>query len=142
MSRSVGFHLPYLRACWFCFMFMPGRHSFALLIDKQFSRKATLMFQDVIVWTFPRNIPKPLLFSPKSAQKFSRQNLQLLVHKKAYCPLTAPGRAIRFFLDLSATSQHRHDLSHIIIIITIINNYYTLVLTWCMVGAIGGISTV
>ena len=128
MSRSVGFHLPYLRACWFCFMFMPGRHSFALLIDKQFSRKATLMFQDVIVWTFPRNIPKPLLFSPKSAQKFSRQNLQLLVHKKAYCPLTAPGRAIRFFLDLS--------------IITIINNYYTLVLTWCMVGAIGGISTV
>ena len=76
----------------------PRWHSFASLIDKQLSRKATLMFQDVFnVRTFPTNIPNPLLFLSKSAQKFSRQNL--LVRKKV------AGRAIRFFPDLSATNQ-------------------------------------
>ena len=31
-------------------MFTPVRHSFALVIDKQLSRKATLMFQDVLLF--------------------------------------------------------------------------------------------
>ena len=41
--------LPYLWACWCSFMFTPVRHSFPSLIDKQLSRKATLMFQDVLL---------------------------------------------------------------------------------------------
>ena len=41
--------LLYLWACWFCFMFTHVRHSFPSLIDKQLSRKATLMFQGPVV---------------------------------------------------------------------------------------------
>ena len=97
--------LTYLRACWFRFMFTPVRHSFASLIDKQLSRKTTLMLQNVLLLElFHKNISNPLLFSSKSAQTFSRQNLP--VWKKAYCSLTAPGRAIRFFQPISV----RHDL--------------------------------
>ena len=66
------------------------RHSFSSLIDKQLSRKATLMFQDVLLFElFQLTLPNPFLFSLKSTQKFSRQNLQ--IRKKAYCPGTAPG---------------------------------------------------
>ena len=39
----------WLWACSFRFMFTPVRHSFALLIHKQLSRKATL-FQDVLLF--------------------------------------------------------------------------------------------
>ena len=96
--------LPYLWVSWFRFMFTLVRHSFASLIDKQLSTKATLMFQDVLLFElFQRTLPNPFLFSFKSTLKFSRQNLQ--VRKKAYCPRTAPGRAIHLFLDLSATNQ-------------------------------------
>ena len=64
-------------------MFTPVRHSFASLLDKQLSRKATL-FQDVLLFElFQQTLPNPLLFSFKSTQKCSRQNLP--VRKKAYC---------------------------------------------------------
>ena len=52
-----------------------------------------------IIWLLV-HISLLCLFSFKST--FSRQNLQ--IRKKAYCPRTAPGRAIRFFPDLSATN--------------------------------------
>ena len=41
--------LPYLWACWFRSLFTLVRHSFTLLIDKQLSRKATLIFQGVLL---------------------------------------------------------------------------------------------
>ena len=64
------------------FMFTLVKHSIASLIDTQLSRKATLMFQDVLLFElFQRTLPNPLLFSFKSILKFSRQNLQ--VRKKA-----------------------------------------------------------
>ena len=54
------------------------------------------MFQDVLLFElFHKNITNPLLFSSKSAQKFSRQNVR--VRKKAYCPLTTPGGQYAFF---------------------------------------------
>ena len=66
------------------------------------------MFQDVLLFeifhNFPTDIPNPLLFLPKSAQKCYHQNVP--DRKKAYCPLTSPERAIRFFPDLLATNQH------------------------------------
>ena len=77
--------LPYLWVSWFRFMFTLVRHSFASLIDKQLSRKATLMFQDVLLFElFQRTLPNPFfLFSFKST--YSRQNIQF--RKKAYCPI-------------------------------------------------------
>ena len=111
--------LPYLREYWFRSMFTTVRHSFSSLINKQLSRKTIIMFLDVLLFDvllFPTDIPNPLLFLPKSAQKCYRQNVQ--VRKKAHCSLTSPGRAIRFFPDLSATNQHalrsENKLSHII----------------------------
>ena len=60
-------HLPYLWVSWFRFMFTLVRHSFASLIDKQLSRKETLMFQDVLLFElFQQTLPKPFLFSSKS----------------------------------------------------------------------------
>ena len=56
---------------WFRFMFTLVRHSFASLIDTQLSRKATLMFHDVLLFElFHKNIPNPLIFSFKSTRKF------------------------------------------------------------------------
>ena len=57
----------------------------------------------------------------------SSVNQALQVRKKAYYPRTAPGRAIRFFTDLSATNQRapcvENKLSHIIIMhLKLINN--------------------
>ena len=64
-------------------------------IDKQLSRKATLIYVSklVIVRNFP-TIPNPLSFSFsfKSTQKFSRQNF-LVRLKNAYCPFSLWGRA-------------------------------------------------
>ena len=52
--------LPYLWVSWFRFMFTLVRHSFASLIDKQLSRKATLMFWDVLLFElFQRTLPNP-----------------------------------------------------------------------------------
>ena len=49
--------------------------------------------QDVLLFELShKKIPNPLLFSSKSVQKFPLQNL-------------VPGKAIRFFLDLSATNE-------------------------------------
>ena len=80
------------------------RHLFPSLIYKQLSRKATLMFQDVLLFErFQRTLPNSFLFSFKSTYKFSCPNLQ--VRKKSYCPLTSPVMAIRFFPHLSATNQ-------------------------------------
>ena len=72
--------LPYLWVSWFRFMLTLVRHSF-----KQLSRKATLMFQDVLLFElFQRTLPNPFfLFSFKST--YSRQNIQF--RKKAYCPI-------------------------------------------------------
>ena len=59
--------LSYLWVSWFRFMFTLVRHSFASLIDKQLSRKATPMFQDVLLFElFQRTLPNPFLFSFKS----------------------------------------------------------------------------
>ena len=92
-----------------CLHSLGVRHSFTSLIDKQLSRKATLMFQDVLLFEhFQRTLPNPFLFSFKSTQKFSRQNLQ--VRKKAYSPLTAPGRATRFFLTSQQPISQRREL--------------------------------
>ena len=93
------------------------RHLFPSLIYKQLSRKATLMFQDVLLFErFQRTLPNSFLFSFKSTYKFSCPNLQ--VRKKSYCPLTSPVMAIRFFPHLSATNQRaswaENKLSHII----------------------------
>ena len=88
----------------FRFMFTAVRHSFASLIDKQLSRKATLMFQDVLLFEhFLKNIPNTHNISSKSIAKFSRQ--KLLVRKKSVQPTHSARRAIRFYLDLSATNQ-------------------------------------
>ena len=85
------------------------KHSFASLIDKQLSRKATLMFQDVLLFElFQRTLPNPLLFSFKSTQKFSRQNLS--VRKKAYCPLTVLGRQYTFFQTSQQPISMHHNL--------------------------------
>ena len=95
---------------WFSFMFTHVRHSFSSLIHKQLSRKATLMFQDVLlVELFQRTLPNPFLFSFKSTKKCSRQNLQ--VRKKAYCPLTALGEdnTLFFWTSQQPISVH-HDL--------------------------------
>ena len=55
--------LPYLWVCWFRFMFTLVRYSFSSLIDKQLSRKATLMFQDVLLFElFQQTSPNPFLF--------------------------------------------------------------------------------
>ena len=63
--------LTYLWVSWFRFMFTLVRHSFASLIDTQLSRKATLMFHDVLLFElFHKNIPNPLIFSFKSTRKF------------------------------------------------------------------------
>ena len=72
-------------------------YSFASLIDKQLSRKATLMSQDVLLFELFQQTCLILFYFQfyKSTQKYSRQNLP--VRKKAYCPLTAPGGAICFF---------------------------------------------
>ena len=84
-------------------MFTLVMHSFTSLIYKELSRKATLMFQDVLLFELlQRTLPNPFLFSFKSTKTISRQNLQ--VRKKAYYPRTAPGRAIRF-LPLSNQSN-------------------------------------
>ena len=49
------------------FVFALVRHSFASLTDKHLSRKATLMFQDVLLFElFQRTLPNPFLFSFKS----------------------------------------------------------------------------
>ena len=42
--------LPYLWVSWFRFLFTLVRYSFSLLIYKQLSRKATLMFQHVLLF--------------------------------------------------------------------------------------------
>ena len=87
----------------------PVKHSLASLIDKQLTRKATLMFQDVLLFKLSNeHYLILLLFLFKSTQKCSRQNFP--VQEKAYCPLTAPGAQYVF----SRTSQQpisvRHDL--------------------------------
>ena len=88
--------LPYLRVCWFRFMFTLVRHSFASLINKHAaSKKSNTVPGCDIVRTFPTNISSPLLFSSKSAQKFSHKNSP--VRKKAYFPLTAPGEGNTLF---------------------------------------------
>ena len=52
-------------------MFTTVRHSFASLIDLYTAfKKGNTNDPRVIVRTFPTNIPNPLLFSNKSAQKF------------------------------------------------------------------------
>ena len=80
----------------FRFMFTVVRHSFASLIYKQLSRKATLMFQDMLLFElFQRTLPNPRLFLFKSTQKFSRQNLPVRI--KAYCPLTTSKVQYAFF---------------------------------------------
>ena len=59
--------LPYLRACWFRFMFTHVRHSFASLIA--FKKLAALNVPGcVIVRTFPTNAPNPLIFVSALAQ--------------------------------------------------------------------------
>ena len=102
--------LPYLWVSWFRFMFTLVRHSFASLINKQLSRKATLIFQDVLLFElFQRTLLNPFLYSFKSTFWFDLNQLfpvkTYRIRKKAYYPHTAPGRAIRFFPDLSATNQ-------------------------------------
>ena len=72
------------------------RHSFASLIYKQLSGKATLMFQDVLLFELiQRTLPNPFLFHLNQLRNFPA---------KTYSSRTAPGRAIRFFPDLSATN--------------------------------------
>ena len=62
------------------------------------------IFQDVLLFElFHKNIPNPLLFSFKSAQKFSRQNSP--VRKKTVPASHSTERAIRCFPDRSTTNQ-------------------------------------
>ena len=71
--------LPYVRACWFRFMFTLVGHSFASLIDKELSRKPTLMFQDVLLFEpFQRTYLILFYFHFKWAQEFSRQKSSVL----------------------------------------------------------------
>ena len=68
---------------WFRFMFTPFRYSFASLIDQQLSRKATLMFLDVLSLELFQQIYLFLFyFHLNQLGNFSRQNLT--VRKKAY----------------------------------------------------------
>ena len=64
------------------------------------------MFQDVLLYDLLQRTYL-ILIPSKSTQEFPRRNLP--VRKKAYCPLTAPGRAIHFFPILSATIRFWRD---------------------------------
>ena len=94
--------LPYLWACWFRFMFTSVRHSFASLIDKQLSRQATLLFQDVLLFElFQWTYIILFLFSFESTLTFSRPNLS--GSKKSVLPSHSAGRTCAFS-DPSATN--------------------------------------
>ena len=91
--------LPYLRACWFRFMFTQVRHSFSsALIDKQLPRKATLMFQDALLFELFQRTYLVLFY-------FHLNQLRIFPAKTYWSLLQRPGGAIRFFPDLSATTQ-------------------------------------
>ena len=76
--------LPYPRVSWFRFMFTLVRHSFASLIDKQLSRKTTLMFQDALLFKlFQRTLPHPFLFSFKSTFRTLNQIFALARRRQA-----------------------------------------------------------
>ena len=78
--QMLPFTLPYPLVSWSRCMFTLVRHSFASLIDKQLSRKATVMFQDVLSFElFQRTLPNPFLFSFKSIQKFKKTQENLKV---------------------------------------------------------------
>ena len=82
------------------------------LIDTQFSRKGTLMFQDVLLFElFHKNIPNPLLFSSKiSSEISSRPNIP--VRKKAYCNCLkgrqTPSKLVTAVLNLSNPDIQHH----------------------------------
>ena len=63
--------LTYLWVSWSRFMFAPVRHSFASLIYKQLSKKATLMFQDVLLFElFQRTYLIPFYFHINQLRNF------------------------------------------------------------------------
>ena len=96
------YRLPYLWGSWFRFMFTLVTHSFASLIDKQLSRKATLYCFSMC---FCSNFPNEDHLIPF----YFRQNLQ--VHKKLYYPRTAPGGGqYAFFRTSQQPISVRHDL--------------------------------
>ena len=71
-------------------MFTSVRHSFASLTDKKRSRKATLMFQDVLLFEFVKETYLILIYFHLNQLR----NVPAISYLsgKAVCPLTAPGR--------------------------------------------------
>ena len=109
--QMLPFILPL--SCWFHFMFTAVRHSFASLRDKHLLRKATLMYQ-----LFQRTY-LILLFSFKSTQKCSRQNLAVRKKKRKRIAVSQrPGGQYAFF-RMGPTTNRRapwpeKKLGHII----------------------------
>ena len=89
---------------WTC-LFPPVKHSFASLIDKQLSIKATLMFQDVLLFElFQRTY---LILN--QLRILSRQNVP--DRKNMHCPLTAPRGQYAFSAPLvQQPVSLRHEL--------------------------------
>ena len=89
---------------WTC-LFPPVKHSFASLIDKQLSIKATLMFQDVLLFElFQRTY---LILN--QLRILSRQNVP--GRKNMHCPLTAPRGQYAFSAPLvQQPVSLRHEL--------------------------------
>ena len=110
LTTPISSHVCFNKLCcwwhWFRFMFTSDRHSFASLIDTNLSRKATLMFQDMLLFQFFQQTYLILIY-------FHLNQLRNV------CPLTAPGRQYVFFRTSQQPIRVRRSwpenkLSHII----------------------------
>ena len=113
LTTPISSHVCFNKLCcwwhWFRFMFTSDRHSFASLIDTNLSRKATLMFQDMLLFQFFQQTYLILIYFHLNQLR----NVPAISYLsgKAVCPLTAR-EGNRFFSGrLSNQSECAgHDL--------------------------------
>ena len=101
--------LPYLWVSWSRFMFAPVRHSFASLIYKQLSKKATLMFQAVLLFElFQRTYLIPFYFHINQLRNFPAKTYSS--EKKRIVLAQRQGGQYAFFRTSQQPISVRHEL--------------------------------